>query len=244
MIKLKDIFCFRAEETPIESPGEVTDIRTFGRLKSRALSPSQQVLMDERLPLLRIRPDQLHDRNTLFSSQKRDIFLEIGFGNGKHLLQQAAAHPENGYIGAEPFINGVACCVRGITTLPEDNVRIHDGDVRELLRMMPDNMLAGVYILFPDPWPKTRQHKKRLLQGHFLQLLLPKIIAGGRLLIATDHEGYAEHINQVIDLHARVMTRVNAATPMQEPEGWTNTKYQDKGIAEGRPAEFFDMRVH
>src|SRR3982751_197615 len=137
-------------------------LRSYGRLKARPIKPRQAALMESRLPQLAV-PAGPVDPAALMPGA-RETWLEIGFGGGEHMAAQAARAPDVLILGAEPFVNGVASAVRHIDEQGLTNVRLHDGDVRELIARLPDASLARVFILFPDPWPKTRQQKRRLVQ--------------------------------------------------------------------------------
>lgn len=215
------------------------DIRSYGRIKSRALSKARETLMAEDFPRYRLTEADL-PRLPAFAEGTAGLFLEIGFGNGGHLTACARRRPDCFYIGAEPFVNGVAAAAAAIKEHELANVRIYNGDSRHILRAAPAGLFDGIYILFPDPWPKKRHHKKRLLQRSFLAGAAEKIIPGGRMLIATDHEDYAEFIAEELT-HTETLARINEDL-FAEPPGWIQTKYQRKALKEGRKARFFDLR--
>jgi len=165
-------------------------LRSFGRVKSRSIKPRQAALMDTLLPSLRT-PAEAFDPRTLFP-EATEVWLEIGFGGGEHLAAQAARRPDVLMIGAEPFLNGVASALRHIDEQGLGNVRLHDGDARDLLARLPAASLDRIFVLFPDPWPKARHHKRRLIQAdiaaEFARLLKP----GGRLRFASDWADYVD----------------------------------------------------
>src|SRR5689334_21350089 len=132
-------------------------LRSYGRLKSRVIKPRQAALLETLLPRLRV-PAVPFDPRELMPGAA-EAWLEIGFGGGEHLAAQAARRADVLFIGAEPFQNGVASALRHIDAAGLGNVRLHDGDARELLARLPDASLARVFVLFPDPWPKARHHK-------------------------------------------------------------------------------------
>src|SRR5471032_2294508 len=133
-------------------------LRSYGRLKTRTIKPRQAALMETLLPALRP-PTEPFDPRTLMPAAS-EAWLEIGFGGGEHMAAQAGLHPDVLVIGAEPFQNGVASAVRHIDEQGLANVRLHDGDARELLGWLPDASIARIFVLFPDPWPKSRHHKR------------------------------------------------------------------------------------
>ena len=132
-------------------------LRTYGRIKGRALRAGRASLVEQALPGLTL------DLARPLDPGGREVWLELGFGGGEHLAAQAEAHPEALILGAEPFVNGVASLVRHLADHHLANVRLHPGDGRELLAAMPDASVGRVFILFPDPWPKSRHHKRRLI---------------------------------------------------------------------------------
>ena len=121
----------------------------------------------------------------------KPLVLEIGFGGGEHLVARAQAHPDSRFIGVEPFLNGVASCLRHIEESGVTNVRLHMGDARDVLARLPDASLDVVYVLFPDPWPKARHHKRRLIQPDFIAELARVLKPGGDVRFATDWADYA-----------------------------------------------------
>ena len=121
-----------------------------------------------------------------------DVWLEVGFGGGEHLLEQARANPRVGLIGAEPYEAGVANCCRSIDGRPPPNIRIHEGDARDIMEALPDASLGRVFILFPDPWPKTRHHKRRFVQTEMLDALARVMKPGAELRFASDDAGYVD----------------------------------------------------
>ncbi|MET0274222.1 MAG: tRNA (guanosine(46)-N7)-methyltransferase TrmB [Phenylobacterium sp.] len=169
-------------------------LRSYGRLKSRPIKPRQAALVDARLPGLRIPPGPL-DPMTL-KPDAREVWLEIGFGGGEHMAAQAAKAPDVLILGAEPFQNGVASAVRHIDEQGLTNVRLQDGDVRELIARLPDACLARVFILFPDPWPKARHQKRRLVQPDTVEDLARLLKPGGKLRFASD---WADYVDQALE---------------------------------------------
>jgi tRNA (guanine-N7-)-methyltransferase len=214
-------------------------LRSFGRLKSRPIKPRQAALMETRLPGLRI-PSGVVDASALMADA-RETWLEIGFGGGEHMAAQAARHPDVLILGAEPFVNGVASAVRHIDEQALGNVRLHDGDVRELIARIPDAALARVFILFPDPWPKTRQQKRRLVQPELVADLARTLRPGGRLRFASD---VASYIDQALE---RVLAHPAFAWPAQRADDWRvppadhiTTRYEEKRLGDCAPA-FLDF---
>lgn len=164
------------------------------------------------------------------------LILEIGFGGGEHLVAQAAAHPEARFIGVEPFLNGVASCLRHIEESGAANIRIHHGDARDVLARLPAASLDLVYILFPDPWPKTRHHKRRLIQPHFLDELARVLKRGGEVRFATDWANYAEWTLWRFTRDARFSWLAERADDWRKPwPGHVTTRYEQKRLGDCAP---------
>ena len=195
--------------------------------------------MREVFPKFEIRKDQLVfpcDLSKLYDMPVECVCLEIGFGAGEHLALQVITHPERLYIGCEPFMNGVAALMDVIDKEHITNIRVYPDEVRELLVALPDLVLDEVYILFPDPWPKTRHHKRRLINQHTLDMVARVHKSGGRLLIASDHHDYASWILEHLMVHgAYEWTAKSKADWLTPPEVWVNTRYEDKALASSMP---------
>jgi len=168
-------------------------LRSFGRIKSRAIKPLQAVLFDTLLPHIAV-PDPAHgviDLHALMPDAT-EVWLEIGFGGGEHLATQAARHPDVLMIGCEPFLNGVASLLRHIDEMDLRNVRIHADDARAVVQALPDASLDRILILFPDPWQKARHNARRLVSDAFAAELARLLKPGGRLRFVTDWKDYAD----------------------------------------------------
>jgi tRNA (guanine-N7-)-methyltransferase len=165
-------------------------LRSYGRLKTRTIKPRQAALVASLLPALRPPPGPFDPRRLMPGAA--EVWLEIGFGGGEHMAAQAKRYPGVLVLGAEPFQNGVASALRHVEEQALSNVRIHDGDARELMARLPDASLERVFILFPDPWPKARHNKRRIVQAEtvaeFARLLKP----GGKLRFASDWADYVD----------------------------------------------------
>ena len=175
------------------SPADHRPLRSFGRIKSRAIKPRQAALFDTLLPGITV-PDPASgpiDPLALMPGA-RAAWLEIGFGGGEHLAAQAARHPDAVMIGCEPFLNGVGSALRHINEAGLKNVRIHADDARAVVDALPDASLDRIMILFPDPWHKARHNKRRLVQDDFAMALARTLKPGGRLRFVTDWKDYAD----------------------------------------------------
>ncbi|MCG9915349.1 MAG: tRNA (guanosine(46)-N7)-methyltransferase TrmB [Phenylobacterium sp.] len=214
-------------------------MRSFGRIKSRPIKPRQAALMDSLLPQIRC-PSGAFDPRSLQPGAQA-IWLEIGFGGGEHMAAQAARTPETLILGAEPFQNGVASALRHIDELGLGNVRLHDGDVRDLMGRMPDACLDRVFILFPDPWPKARHNKRRLVQTDLIEDLARLLVPGGCLRFATDWADYADWTLE------RFLASPHFAWPAERAADWQappadhiTTRYEEKRLGDCAPV-FLDF---
>lgn len=219
------------------TPDRVGRRHVFGRRKGRPLSARQQRLLDELLPRLALDleappPEPLA---RLFPVPIEDVWLEIGFGAGEHLLWQAKANPRIGLIGAEPFINGVAQLLGRIEEDAVRNVRVHADDALPLIEWLPEASIGRAFVLYPDPWPKARHRKRRLLSPATLARLARILRPGAELRLATDIGDYA----RTSLLAARAVPQMawcahSAADWRTRPADWPATRYEAKAIAEGR----------
>ncbi|MES1198920.1 MAG: tRNA (guanosine(46)-N7)-methyltransferase TrmB [Pseudomonadota bacterium] len=178
------------------------------------------------------------------SPQGRGLVFEIGFGGGEHLVAQAQAHPDYRFIGVEPFLNGVGSCLRHIEESGAQNIRLHHGDARDVLARLPDASLDRIYILFPDPWPKTRHWKRRLIQADFIAELARVLKADGAVRFATDWKNYAAWTLEFFlkDLHFRWSAERAADWRDPWPDHVT-TRYQEKRLGDCSPIFLEFIRV-
>jgi tRNA (guanine-N7-)-methyltransferase len=165
-------------------------LRTYGRTKSRVLKPRQARLLETLLPGLSTPPAPFEPR--ALAPEAAEIWLEVGFGAGEHLVGQAGRRPDVLLLGAEPFLNGLAAALGRIEDLGLVNVRLHGGDARALMANLPAGSLTRLFVLFPDPWPKTRHWKRRLVEPAFVAEAARLLKPGGRLRLATDWADYAD----------------------------------------------------
>ncbi|MFZ1104500.1 MAG: tRNA (guanosine(46)-N7)-methyltransferase TrmB [Hyphomicrobiaceae bacterium] len=218
------------------------DLRSYGRRRARAPSGRQQALWREVLPRVAVPEDAaaLASPAALFAPPVREVWLEIGFGGGEHLVWQAKAHADMGLIGCEPFEDGVIKLIGAIEREGLANVRVCAEDARPLLRRLPEASLGRVFILFPDPWPKKRHHKRRIVSAATLAEVARVLRPGGELRIATDVGAYASVILDVAQ--RRPELRWTAQGPQdwrRRPPDWPQTRYEAKAVAAGRRCYFF-----
>jgi tRNA (guanine-N7-)-methyltransferase len=199
----------------------------------RPLSAQQKTLVETLLPKLGIGDGPIALRE-LFPAA-RAYALEVGFGGGEHLAAQARANPEVGFIGCEPFVNGVAKLLAQIDAGRLANVRVHLGDARDVLARLPDASLSALYVLFPDPWPKARHHKRRFVQRRTLNDLARVMGPAAELRLATDHGDYAAWTLSLLLRDARFRwTAARASDWRVRPADWPATRYEQKALAQGR----------
>ena len=162
------------------------------------------------------------------------IWLEIGFGGGEHIIAQAQAHPEIGLIGCEPFVNGVASLLAQADRLGLGNIRVVDDDARPILAVLPDASIDRVFVLFPDPWPKKRHHKRRFIGPDSLAALARVMTDGAELRFASDHMGYVSWtLGKLLAQEAFVWTARRPADWRQRPADGFPTRYEEKAVAKG-----------
>ena len=214
-------------------------LRSYGRLKSRPIKPRQAALVETRLPGLRIPTGPVDPKGLMPSAQ--ETWLEIGFGGGEHMAAQAARAPDVLILGAEPFLNGVASAVRHIDEQALTNVRILDGDARDLIERLPDACLTRVFILFPDPWPKSRHQKRRIVQPQTIAELARLLQPGGRLRFASDVASYVDQALSLILANPRFQWSAEAAGDWRTPPAdHVTTRYEDKRLGDCVPV-FLDF---
>ena len=174
----------------------------------------------------------------------RPLHFEIGFGGGEHLAYRADLLPDHGFIGCEPFLNGVATALAHVRDKGLANVRLHMGDALGVLERIPDGALSFIYLLHPDPWPKARHAKRRMMNDGPLGLIATKLKPGGEFRLATDHPIYLDWSLMVMQRHAETFEWLaESATDFLEPSGgWIETRYGAKSRREGRRPYYLRYR--
>ncbi len=213
---------------PIAQPGPRPGRRLHGRRQGHALKPRAGRLVAELLPRIAVPADGPLDARLLFGDD-RPLALEIGFGKGEHLAFQAARAPGTGFIGCEPYLNGVAGLLAAVADQGLANVRIHMGDALDVLERLAPASLATAWLLHPDPWPKARHAKRRFVNPGPLDLLARALAPGGLFRIATDHPLYLRHV--LVTMQQRRDFAWTARTPedwTRVPQDWPDTRFARK----------------
>jgi tRNA (guanine-N7-)-methyltransferase len=217
--------------------------RLYGRSSGHKLRAGQQQLVEDLLPKLEVPAEGEITTQRLFGHDC-PLHLEIGFGGGEHLAYRADLLPDHGFIGCEPFLNGVATALAQIRDQHLTNVRLWRGDALEVLRRVPDGGLSFVYLLHPDPWPKARHAKRRMVNDGPVDLIAAKIKPGGEFRIATDHPVYLDWALMVMQRHAQQFEWLaeKSSDFLERPGGWPGTRYEAKAAREGRRAYYLRYR--
>ena len=220
------------------------DLRSYGRRRGRRPSSRQASLLDKLLPDVGLSLSDAAPASvgTLFSPVVREVWLEIGFGGGEHLLWQAMQNPAVGFIGCEPFQDGVVKVLREIEERKLANIRLHADDARAVLRWLPEASIARAFVLFPDPWPKKRHRKRRLVSAGTLRELARTMGRGGQLRIATDIGDYARWMLQAVRAEASFKWEPKDPSDWrQRPADWPATRYEQKALEEGRRCTYLTL---
>jgi tRNA (guanine-N7-)-methyltransferase len=185
---------------------------------------------------------QTIDPTALFSHRPAAVWLEVGFGSGENLAEQARRQPDVGFIGSEVFVNGVAALLGHIDRLGLTNVRVFDDDARLLLTSLPEGSIGRLFLLFPDPWPKTRHAKRRFIGPSNLPVLARLLADRAELRIATDDPGYARWSLRHLIFRREFRWLASQAADWRNPPGdWIETRYQRKAMAAGRRPIFLQF---
>lgn len=211
---------------------------SFGRRKARKLRTQSQKAYEEFLPLLKFDLSK-----EPFETHSSEVWLEIGFGGGEHMLEQLALNPSVAMIGCEPFMNGVAKFLTHLSPHDYKRVKIWHEDVRYLLERIPPLSFNRSFILFPDPWPKKRHHQRRLINKEFMTQLWPTLKDGALLHIASDDESYVEQIQEVLYNFPDLLLCEGPPSPdpltwSSRPKGWPETRYEQKALAQGKKCAY------
>lgn len=225
-------------------PGDpLTLNRLYGRSSGHKLRKGQQELVRQLLPALEVPLEGRISARELFGAD-RPLHFEIGFGSGEHLAYRADMLPDHGFIGAEPFLNGVAAALGHVRDKGLTNVRLWRGDALELLQRIPDGTLSFLYLLHPDPWPKARHAKRRMVNDGPVDLFASKLRSAGEFRLATDDPTYLAWALMVMQRHAHQFDWL-AERPedfLEPSGGWIETRYGAKSRREGRRPYYLRYR--
>ncbi len=219
----------------------------YGRIHGKGLRPAQKSYMED---LAHLAPgpvgwDENPDRAPLDMDAVfgvRPVWLEVGFGSGEHLVHQAQQNPDVGFIGAEPYVNGVATLLGKIRKAGVTNIRVHAGDARDLMDVLPDGSISKAFLLYPDPWPKARHHRRRFVTTEHLDPLHSKLVPGAEFRVATDIPDY---VRQTLEEVPKVGFEWQAerAEDWRKPWGdWLSTRYEQKALREGRTPHYLTFK--
>jgi tRNA (guanine-N7-)-methyltransferase len=206
----------------------------YGRSRGKVLRVGQKRLLAEALPLFSIAPEKLAEGRA-FVPTPREVWLEIGFGAGEHLIDQAKANPDVGLVGCEPFLNGVVAALAGLKRDEISNVLLRRGDAQAVIKAVPDAFFSRVFMLYPDPWPKRRHHKRRVVSVSFIAALARVMRGGAELRFATDIDDYAGWALSRFLASPHFRWTAAGADDWRQPwPGWRPTRYEAKACLDGR----------
>ncbi len=204
--------------------------RSFARRIGKSFTPNKKEFLDKNMESLR------YSKAKLENATQETKILEIGFGMGEHFLHQAKENPDNLYIGAEVYLNGVYKVAKHILQEQVDNAILWPDDIDEILQLIPDNSLNGIYVLFPDPWHKKKYLKKRIFNKERMQDFKRILKPNGFISFASDIEDYFEDAKNILAEDGNISIKnTDYLTPHS---GYIQTKYHSKAIEEGRQARF------
>lgn len=235
-------------------------IQSYGRKRTRGLSLSQKASLRDLYKIYGIQlPESLHNEfflenidsavknlinpQSFFSNNLKNIIFEIGFGHGEHLINNAVQKTSYGFIGCEPFENGIANALKKIAEKQLENIRVYNGDARFLLDLLIDDSICRFYVLFPDPWTKKKHYKRRLLSEEFITTMRKKLIAGGDIVIATDSESYMSYILENVQKNPEIeLFSDDFSYLSQKPSCFLSTRYEQKALSKGKKAYYLRFK--
>jgi tRNA (guanine-N7-)-methyltransferase len=229
---------------PAEKPGPAPWRNFYGRLRGKTLNQAQKDYLEEDLEALSPGPvgrkanPARAPLDLLARFGARPVWLEIGFGGGEHLVHQAQANPEVAVIGAEPFVNGVAMLLGKIRATGVTNIAVHPGDARDLMDVLPDGAIARAFLLYPDPWPKKKHHRRRFVTAEHLLPLARVMAPGAEFRIATDIPDYVRQTLEEVP-KAGFLLLSEGRRPWDD---WPSTRYEQKALREGRVPHYLTFR--
>ncbi|WP_299848715.1 tRNA (guanosine(46)-N7)-methyltransferase TrmB [uncultured Roseovarius sp.] len=220
----------------------------YGRFKGKGLRKSQEAFLDE--DLVKLSPGAVDwdinpDRNPIDLKEyfgDREIWLEVGFGGGEHLVHQAKENPDIGIIGCEPYINGVAMLLGKIREAGAQNLAVYPGDVRNMFDVLPDNSISRAFLLYPDPWPKKRHHRRRFVTPEHLTPLSKALKSGAIFRVATDIPDYVRQTLTEVPRHGFEWLAEHPEDWRTPWKDWISTRYEQKALREGRTPHYLTFR--
>ncbi|HYW17498.1 MAG TPA: tRNA (guanine(46)-N(7))-methyltransferase TrmB [Allosphingosinicella sp.] len=216
--------------------------RLYGRRSGHKLRGGQEALLERLLPAVGVPEEGPVTSETLFGDS-RPLHFEIGFGSGEHLAYRADLLPDHGFIGAEPFLNGVVGALQHVRDRRLANIRLHMGDALDVLERVPDGALAMVYLLHPDPWRKARHSKRRMVNPGPLDLIAAKLKPGGEFRLGTDDPTYCRWSMMVMNGRRDFEWLAGSAKDfLTRPGGWPETRYEAKARRKGHEVWYFRYR--
>ena len=221
----------------------------YGRIKGKPLRPAQKRYLEEDLPALELRgvsqednPDRQTADPAAFFADARPVWLEVGFGGGEHLVHQARRNPDVGIVGCEPYLNGIAMALGKIRDAGVSNLRIYPWDVRDLFDVLPDACLDRAFLLYPDPWPKARHHRRRFVTPEHLLPLARVLRPGAVFRVATDIPDYVRQTMEQVPRAGFDCLTPDPAEWHVPWEDWVSTRYEQKALREGRRPHYLTFR--
>jgi tRNA (guanine-N7-)-methyltransferase len=213
--------------------------RLYGRRQGHKLREGQTALVEDLLPRLSVPAEGALTAERLFGDD-RPLQVEIGFGAGEHLAAQAEAAPDAGFIGCEPFLNGVVGALGHVRDRLLDNVRLHMGDALEVLERLPDASLSRLYLLHPDPWPKARHAKRRMVNHGPMNLIAAKLKPGAEFRLGTDDPTYCRWAMMIMGQRRDFVWQARTPTDfLERPDDWPETRYERKARRQGHEVWYF-----
>jgi tRNA (guanine-N7-)-methyltransferase len=228
--------------TAYKSGDPLTLNRLYGRQSGHKLRAGQQELVDTLLPAITVPEEGPVTAERLFGDN-RPLHFEIGFGGGEHMAYRADMLPDHGFIGCEPFLNGVVGALGHVRDEHLPNIRLHMGNALDVLARVPDGALSFVYLLHPDPWPKARHAKRRMMNKGPIAMIAAKLKPGGEFRFGTDHPIYLRWALMQMQGHPDFDWLANKADDfLKRPGGWPETRYESKARKKGHEVWYFRYR--